>query len=84
MKERANGKEPPAGDDYFVGGKAERQAFRRSFLGALNLGIGIEEVIDELRVRKAVDAPVTGMEIEHQHGMLGFLDASGFFVGRLS
>ena len=84
MEERAEGGEPPAGDDDIVGGKAERQPFGRSILAALKLGVGIEEVADELRVREAVDAPVAGEEVEHQYGMVGFLDAAGFFVGGLS
>ena len=84
MKERAEGSEPPAGDDDIVRGKAECQPFRRSIFCPFYLGIGIEEIVDELRIREAVDASVAGEEVEHQYGVLGFLDAAGFFLDWLS
>ena len=50
----------------------------------LDIGVGIEEVMDELGVREAVNASVAGEKIEDQDGVFGFLDAEGFFVGGLS
>ena len=53
-------------------------------LAVLNIGVGIEKVMDELRVWEAVNVPVAGEEIEDQDGVFGFLEAEGFFVGGLS
>ena len=84
MEQRAQGMEPPAGEDDIVGGKQEREPFRRRIAAAFEHGIGIELVVVELRVGEAVDASFAGEKVEHQQRVLAFLDTAGFFVGRLS
>ena len=49
-----------------MAGKSYREAFRRCIPVALEGGIGLQDVIDELGERKPVNALVAGDTIYHQ------------------
>jgi hypothetical protein len=83
VEKRAQSVEPPASQDDIMGGEQQRQPLRWSVPAALNSRVGIEQVMDELRVREPVNASVAGEEIEHQKRVVVFLEAAGFFLGGL-
>jgi hypothetical protein len=49
-----------------MAGKSNREAFWWGIPAALEGGIGLQDVIDELGVRKPVNALVAGETINHQ------------------